>query len=354
MTTRKLMLAAILACALAPALAAGLDEAQGAAQGKSDAPKGREPVRVLFDSMAMVPAGDHPALAGAMLGLRGRTVKNAPYIAETVSERLQNLADGNQIAEQSSSMSYRDSAGRTRQELRDSKGELRAVTIRDVVAGVTWILHPQDKTAIKAGGNVAMARAAAESARARVEQMRREGKLPTVERKAGPGGEEIIVKRVARAGGAGDGIRKDVRIWVMRNLSEEKSGARPGIATQLVPMLAGTAGDMKWAAKASTRDLGTRDFDGVQAEGKLRSYEIPAGEVGNRNRLVVSDESWYAPQLQITVYTKHSDPRSGDVIFRVKGLKREEPAAQLFTVPSDYTVRDPMADVERRLEPKPR
>jgi hypothetical protein len=109
---------------------------------------------------------------------------------------------------------------------------------------------------------------------------------------------------------------------------------------------------MKWAGKATTKDLGTRDIEGVKAQGKLRSYEIPAGEVGNRNPIVVSDESWYSPELQVTVLSKHSDPRSGDSIYRLSAIKREEPAAALFTVPSDYTVKDVMANVARTIEKK--
>lgn len=343
MTTPKLMLAAMLACALAPALAAGLDS-PGAPGPKPAEARQDEPVRVRFDSMEFVPAGNHPALADAIMGIQGDPVRNAPYTAEAVLERRQRLADGNQIAEQSSSMSYRDSAGRTRQERRDSQGAVRAVTIRDVVSGVTWILHPQDKSAIKAEGNFGRARAAAEEARDRIERLRKEGKLPALQGKAGPDGGETIARRVERPGGAAqDAVRKDVRIWVMRNLRAEQGGAVAGMATQLMPILAGSAGDMKWAAKATSRDLGTRAFDGVTAEGKLRSYEIPAGAVGNSNPIVVTDESWYAPQLHITVYTKHSDPRSGELVFRVKGLKREEPAPALFAVPADYTVRDALA-----------
>jgi hypothetical protein len=79
---------------------------------------------------------------------------------------------------------------------------------------------------------------------------------------------------------------------------------------------------------------------GVKAQGKLRSYEIPAGEIGNAKPIVVSDESWWSPELQITLYSKHSDPRSGDNIYRVDNLRRDEPSAALFTVPSDYTVKD--------------
>jgi hypothetical protein len=118
------------------------------------------------------------------------------------------------------------------------------------------------------------------------------------------------------------------------------------------PEIAGAFGDMKWAGKASTKDLGTRDFDGIKAEGKLRSYEIPAGEVGNKNPITVSDETWYAPDLQVTVYSKHSDPRSGENVYRLANVKREEPAAALFTVPADYTVKDVMANVKKSLVEK--
>jgi len=112
------------------------------------------------------------------------------------------------------------------------------------------------------------------------------------------------------------------------------------VQRQMVPLMNGAFADVKWSAKATTKDLGTRDIGGVKAEGKLRSYEIPAGEIGNRNPIVVSDETWTAPDLQVTVYTKHSDPRSGDFVFRLENVKRDEPAAALFAIPADYTVRD--------------
>ncbi|MDB5749137.1 MAG: hypothetical protein JWP72_3985 [Massilia sp.] len=34
------------------------------------------------------------------------------------------------------------------------------------------------------------------------------------------------------------------------------------------------------------------------------------------------------------------DPRSGDYVYRLEGLKRGEPDAALFTVPSDYKVHE--------------
>jgi hypothetical protein len=364
MTTQKLMLAALLACVFAPVHAE--DPAPQAAQPRIE----RHIVTRQGDAMSFQLDGLNALRGGAGFEafVHGKSIKNAPYTAQVVNERVQNLPDGNQIDNKRSSASYRDSAGRTRQEVRDDKGELRVVTINDPVAGATYILHPQNKTATKVPTNLDALRAGADAARAageaarasagaqreamreRIEQMRREGKLPTVEHRTGPNGEEIVIKRVERVAGNGQAQgqgQEDVRVRV-----EKKLVTRDGeLATRLAP-LAGALGDSKWAAKATTKDLGTREIDGVKAEGKLRSYEIPAGEVGNRNPIVVSHESWYSPDLQITLYTKHSDPRTGESIYKVEGLKREEPAAALFTVPSDYTVRDVMADLKNKAAPK--
>jgi hypothetical protein len=291
------------------------------------------------------PAGLMGMQMGAHLGMPGKPVKGAPYSAEVVSERQQNLADGNQVASKTSSLSYRDSAGRTRQEMRDPKGEVVTVTIHDPVDSATYVLNPRNKTATKIVINKEIGKAAAEAARARIEQLRKEGKLPAGERR------EIIIRQFEGAEGEAKSHGAEAAALRIESL---RMGALPNgrdLAARLAP-LTGALGDMKWARNATTRDLGTREIEGVKAEGKLRSYEIPAGEVGNRNAIVVSDESWYSPELQVTLLSKHSDPRAGDTTYRVASLKREEPAAALFTVPSDYTVKDAMANVTRMIEKK--
>ena len=289
MTIRHLLLAALLAALFAPA------QAQERPARPADGA-----VTFHFDSL------DHDARRG-ITTMRMNVVKNAPYTAQVVTERTQALADGNQIAIRRTTMTYRDSAGRTRQEIRDADGEVVTVTINDPVAGATLILHPRDRSAV------------------RIAHTRKDG------------GEDIIVKRVE---GAGDAERqRDVRIQVPRALGGSDTALRDA-QMQVAPLMNGAFADLKWASKAVTKDLGTRDVGGIKAEGKLRSYEIPAGALGNRNPIVVSDETWTAPDLQVTVYTKHSDPRSGDVVFRLENVRRDEPAAALFTVPADYTVRD--------------
>jgi hypothetical protein len=338
MNTKKILIAALLALAFGPAFAmpdAG-DEAGGPAH---------------VEKIVIMNGGHEGAVHGNADNVMAdgpfgyghvrmrKLVKNAPYSAEVVSERIQNLVDGNQINNRSSSTSYRDSAGRTRNELRDKSGEVRAITIHDPVSGSTFMLRPKDKTATKLPGRSLGAHGDKEH----VKIMHKDGKAHVVEHNiegpdgdAGDGGEreKIVVKHIERnEGDVSQRVRENVRINVIRN-HELAKGAHLG------PLLANAFGDAKWAMKATTRELGSRDFDGVKADGKMRSYEIPAGEVGNRNPITVSDETWYSPALQVTVYTKHSDPRSGERIYRLANLKRDEPAAALFTVPSDYTVKD--------------
>ncbi|GAB3467858.1 hypothetical protein GCM10027321_35640 [Massilia terrae] len=354
MNTNKLMLAALLACTLGPALAAEDDQA-----------KPQREVIVQGPAQLRTADGKMTVNTTSMLRIHGRAVKNAPYSAQEVVERQQVLPDGNQIVNTTTTMSYRDSEGRLRVERRDRKGEVSSIMITDPVANVAWSLRPQDKTALKlksvdpariaaeaaragaeagraaaeAGRAAARAgRAAAEAARAQAEQMRKDGD-----------GREIIVKRVERDNGeAMQRVQENVRI-VTREMTDDRIRA----LSSLEPMLANVAGDFKWSGKSTSKDLGTRDMGGVKAQGKLRSYEIPAGEIGNRNPITVSDESWWSPELQITLYSKHSDPRTGDNIYRLENLKREEPAAALFTVPSDYTIKEPNTpQVAAKVAPK--
>jgi hypothetical protein len=338
MNSKKIVLAALLATIFGPVLAAEPEAEGGAGQQQ------QQQTRIVTHDLTELRALEGMRFTGPLMRMHGKAVKDAPYSAEVISERQQNLADGNQIVNKTTSMSYRDRAGRTRQEVRNDKGEVLTITIHDAVDGATYVLNPRAKTATKVALNKEIGKAAAEAARARIEQLRKEGKLPAERR-------EIIIRQ-------GNGPEGEARVHVDGGATMRIDGPNammfaPGQAPliELGP-LAGAFGDMKWSSKATTKELGTRDIEGVKAEGKLRSYEIPAGEVGNRNPIVVSDESWYSPDLQVTVLSKHTDPRSGDSIYRLAGIKRDEPAAALFTVPSDYTVKDVMANVTRIIEKK--
>ncbi len=107
--------------------------------------------------------------------------------------------------------------------------------------------------------------------------------------------------------------------------------------------------------KGVTTKLGNRDFDGVKAEGTQTVWTIAAGQIGNRNPILITKESWYSPELQVTVMTRHNDPRTGESIYRLAGLKRAEPPIDLFKVPEGYTVkgRDKRSTPEAELRKAP-
>ena len=51
-----------------------------------------------------------------------------------------------------------------------------------------------------------------------------------------------------------------------------------------------------------------------------------------------STNAWYSPDLQLTVMTKLSDPRTGETIYKLTNIVRVEQPLSLFEIPSDYTV----------------
>ncbi len=288
-----------------------------------------------------------------------KNVKNAPYSAEVISEKTQTLPDGNQISQKSSSYSWRDSAGRTRQETRDAKGDVRSVQIHDAVDGTRYVLSPAKKTATRISIDKDLNKRI-EEIKAKAKAMAKDGKAHIIER--GNPGEEIIVKRVESP--ATDGkkeIREEVKVRVPRpSGGTAAAGAEAGTGAQVhtfkfsdgetignalsESMRHGPIGmsfqDLKWSGKSTTTALGFKDFDGVRAEGKSVSYTIPAGEIGNKNPIVVSTETWTSPDLQVVVYSKHSDPRVGETVYRLANLKRSEPPVGMFTVPDGYALKE--------------
>ena len=103
------------------------------------------------------PFGERMELLG-FGGMRGgKIVTGAPFSAVAVSETTQTLADGNHISRKTQTNLYRDSQGRVRREITlvgfgpmAASGQPKSfVVINDPVGGVTYLLHPDEKTAEK-------------------------------------------------------------------------------------------------------------------------------------------------------------------------------------------------------------
>lgn len=265
--------------------------------------------------------GDNLIFMATEMSFAGKLVKGAPYSAQAVTESVQTLSDGNRIVRKNTAQLYRDSEGRTRREqtvgyigpYAASGEETQTVFINDPVAGFSYILEPSAKTARK--------------------MPRRELRF-----------------QIEGEASAAAGERQKVVQESLRKIEVERSIQRvPGpdnVTGTAVIVTAPPAGEgvtfMRHSSKheAKTEKLEARSFDGVKAEGTRTTVTIPAGEIGNEAPIEIVDEHWYSPELQATVMTRHSDPRSGETIYRLTNISRTEPAAALFQVPSDYTVKE--------------
>ena len=267
---------------------------------------------VLKKKMAEVQAqiNEVKVLGGAMVS--GPTVKGAPYSGQIVNEMVQTLADGNHIKSTNSSMVYRDSQGRERRE-ESAGGTVRSVFITDPVEGASYMLMPSSKEARK-----------------------------TAQRSANvvyTTGDHVGVG-VGAGGGRGGTMTTETR-----SFSFSTSGGGPEtffFANQDVN-----------SSKANTKveHLGMQSIEGVSAEGTRTTMTIPAGQIGNELPIVTVSERWYSPELQVTVMSTRSDPRTGTTTYKLTNVNRSEPSPIMFQVPSDYTVND--TTELRRKFPKP-
>lgn len=228
-------------------------------------------------------------------------VVGAPYSAQSSTERVQVLADGNRIVETTSSTIARDSEGRVRMERSGPQigdpNAPRLITIEDPVAGYNYTLDSRTKVAFKmpTPKNLTLDLATDKMA-----------------------GNPI---HLTTRGGSPDG--PNVTVW----------------RTMAGGPLSGKAGSPEDAGFAKT-DLGSQTMEGVLVQGTRVSRTIPAGSIGNEQPIIITTETWYSPDLKTLVMSKSSDPRIGETTYKLTDIQRAEPSPSLFQVPSDYTVKD--------------
>jgi hypothetical protein len=315
-------------------------------------------VRVLLDD------GDAARFAGAQLS-GGRIVKGAPYCADAVSETAQILADGNRIVKKSSTRLCRDSEGRTRQET--ERGKRAVVYLRDPVANESWRLDPESKTATRVGLSMPLfdkpgaewsgfgrelsaqwreyAERMREWARGMSERARssgRDGNItmpapptpPTPPAPSAPPMPAILSDGERVIGKDGSAPARQVHVDVIRLDGGGELSPLADLGAQLMPLLSGFTP----RGPGVTISLGSKEFDGVRANGEKTTWTIEAGKIGNEKPIVIFSEKWTAPDLMLTVYTRDVDPRAAETSYRLTNLKRSEPDAALFKVPADYRV----------------
>jgi hypothetical protein len=257
-----------------------------------------------------------------------RIVKGSPFSAEGVNESIQTLADGNRIVRRWSEKLYRSGDGKFRRESTGGTGTAfgavvstgTGISILDPVGGARYTINGDDKTV-------------------RAYTLRTQ--MPVIINGQGSEKGPIILN-----GGSGQGgtlIESTVDADKLKmalnaaQAAELRAVAAAKMATLAAPVaIAGSTNGQKWETR--TEQLGMQNFEGVDAEGTRTVTTIPADAIGNERPIEIVYERWYSKELQLIVYSKHSDPRFGEQTYRLTNINRSEPDPSLFQVPTSYRI----------------
>jgi hypothetical protein len=213
----------------------------------------------------------------------GKAVKGAPFSATSNSETTQTLQDGTVIHRTSTGALYRDREGRSRREVTFSGvGPLGAE------GGARNMVSISDPVA-------------------GVHYMLNPDKKVA---------HKMTFRAHAGAGANGDKAEAFHQKMEAREQSEIASGV------------------------LKTEPLGTQMVNGVNAQGTRTTHTIAAGKIDNDKAIQVVSERWYSTELQMVVKSTRTDPRFGTTTFSLTSIQKAAPAATLFAVPADYTVKE--------------
>lgn len=236
-------------------------------------------------------------------------VKGKPYSADTSTETVQTLPDGNRIVHRTVSKFYRDTDGRTRRE--ETFGNVDPehptphevkVFIDDPVTGTAFVLDPGSKTADK---------------------MQRSRKLLD-ERSADDDGTRMMIKSLNDTEAAEQGTPKRI----LFNVRDDRSSNPDALSFVISDE----------NREITKEDLGTRNIEGVDCNGTRRTSTIPAGAIGNEKPIAIVTETWFAPAIGAVVESTSDDPRFGKTTYKLANVQLSEPARTLFEPPATFKI----------------
>jgi len=92
---------------------------------------------------------------------------------------------------------------------------------------------------------------------------------------------------------------------------------------------------------ATTESLGAKEMNGLHVVGARTTRTVPTSTPGGKP-YVSTVETWTSPELKIIVMMQMQTSNGDRHVTRLENIVRTEPSADLFHVPSGYTVRDNM------------
>jgi hypothetical protein len=305
------MAVALLSAAICPALVGQAEKTMAAGQ-QDPGQQAKHAAELASIQRDDEPGEGQEAQQKVMLELvaaDAQVVKGKPYSADTSTETVQTLTDGNRIVHQTVSKFYRDSEGRTRREEtfgnvdpeHPSPHEVK-VFIDDPVNGTSYVLDNGSKSA---------------------EKMQRTSKILD-EQNAEGDGSRIMFKSTIDSESGGQGAP----VHMMVKFRDDHSG-NPSTIVMKIP------DENRDVVK---EDLGTRTISGVECSGTRQTITIPSGAIGNEKPISIVRETWFSPAIGAVVESTSDDPRFGKTTYQLTNVQLSEPPRTLFDPPADFKV----------------
>jgi hypothetical protein len=207
-------------------------------------------------------------------------IKYAPYSADAITETTQVLSDGNRIQQRTTQKLYRDAEGRERRE--------------ESVFAVGPLAQPDAPRLITISDPVA-----------------------NVTYTLDP------QQSTARRSSFAEALVNTILGNILRNAGRAGSATKTASARPTETM---------------KENLGSKNIEGVIAQGTRTTKTIPAGKIGNLLPINIVDEVWHSSELHLNVLTTHHDPRTGDTVYKLINISRANPPQSLFEPPVGYTI----------------
>ena len=102
----------------------------------------------------------------------------------------------------------------------------------------------------------------------------------------------------------------------------------------------------------SFETLCPQSIDGLMAEGTRQITVRPVGSNGNDRPITIITDTWYSPELKLTVLMKNSSPTTGETVTKMTNLTRSEPNPALFQPPAGYKIVDELDAFTISLKPR--
>lgn len=262
--------------------------------------------KLVFLFLTPLCAAQATNITGPLQTTSGTGFTGAPYSGKETTVAVRTFSDGTEVTQVFETLLWRDSQGRTRQEMirhNEAGGEFRSVIITDLVDGVYRKWETGETSAKREVGIWS---------------------VPVGLRARAPAAQPNAITQPRLATAPSDPQATEQTIVIAQSPVVEQSPANTGVQHE---------------------KLSPQFINGVWAEGSRTVRYIPVdegknGEGKNGRVLQVVNELWISPELKIIVRHVVDDPRTGLTTTDITDVALGDPDPALFEPPPGYALED--------------